>query len=65
MTPVEFEKHLLDMSEVDFAVYLAEEEERYQIMKGNATKLAKERAKNLGVALEEWERTKGKNGVKK
>lgn len=49
MTPIEYEKHLLSMTEEEFSDYLTKEEEKYKKMKEEATKRAIERAKSLGV----------------
>lgn len=49
MTPIEYERYLLSMTDDEFSKYLLKEEEKYVAMKENATKLAIERAKNLGV----------------
>ena len=49
MTPVAFERHLLDMTEDAFAAYLATEQEKYNNMKNRAEQKAIERAKCLGV----------------
>ena len=49
MTPVAYERHLLDMTQDAFAIYLATEQEKYNKMKKRAEQKAIERAKCLGV----------------
>lgn len=49
MTPVEFEKHLLDMNDEEFDAYLKVEKEKYESMRQKAIEKAKKRAKDLGT----------------
>lgn len=49
MTPVEYEDYLLSMDDIEFARYLAQEEEKYNEMKKRAAELAKKRYGTLGV----------------
>ena len=49
MTPVEYEDYLLSMDDIEFAGYLAQEEEKYNEMKRRAAELAKKRYGTLGV----------------
>lgn len=53
MTPVEFEKYLTEMDEVQFAAYLAEEEERYLEMKEKSAQRAVQSAKEYKEFTEE------------
>ena len=49
MTPVEFEKYLLEMSEGEFNDYHKIEKEKYELMKEKAIEKAKKRMKDLGA----------------
>lgn len=49
MTPVQYEKYLLSLSDEEYDSYLKIEEEKYSLMKQRAAKLAIERNKTLGV----------------
>lgn len=49
MTPVEFEKYLLEMSNEEFNDYLKNEKEKYETMRQKAIEKAKKRVKDLGA----------------
>lgn len=49
MTPVEYEKYLLSLSQEEFGEYLKAEKKKYDGMKKKAAELAKQHAKTLGV----------------
>ena len=49
MTPLEYEKYLNEMDDEQFEEYMKKEAEKYNAMKANAQKKARERAKTLGV----------------
>lgn len=49
MTPLEYEKYMNGMTDEEFAAYIETEQAKYVNMKKRAEKLAKERAKTLGV----------------
>ena len=49
MTPVQYEAYLSNMTDTEFAEYLAHEEEEYQRMKKHAAELARKRKGTLGV----------------
>lgn len=49
MTPVEFERYLLEMDDEDFDAYLKAEKEKYDLMRQKSIEKAKKRAKDLGA----------------
>jgi hypothetical protein len=49
MTPVEYEKYLNEMDDEQYREYIRKETEKYNAMKANAEKKARERSKTLGV----------------
>lgn len=49
MTPAEFEKYLLEMSQDDFNDYLESEKSNYEAMRQKAIEKAKKRVKDLGA----------------
>lgn len=49
MTPVQYEKYLLDMTDEEKDEYFRREEIKYQKMKERAAEEAKARAASLGV----------------
>ena len=49
MTPIQYEEHLLSLDEEGFEEYMRTERDKYDKMKENAQKKAKERAGTLGV----------------
>lgn len=49
MTPLEYEEYLNSLTDKEFAEYMAREAERYEQMKEEAARKAKERYKTLGV----------------
>ncbi|MBQ9032789.1 MAG: IS3 family transposase, partial [Parasporobacterium sp.] len=49
MTPVEYEKYLNEMDDEQYQEYIRKETEKYNTMKANAEKKARERSKTLGV----------------
>ena len=49
MTPVEYEKYLNEMDDEQFEEYMKKETEKYNAMKANAEKKARERSKTLGI----------------
>lgn len=49
MTPVQYEAYLLSLTDNEFAEYMAREEKKYNDMKAEAAKKAKERFNTLGV----------------
>lgn len=49
MTPLEYEAYLQGLSEEQFALYMAQQEEKYQKMKEKAARRAVQHARNLGV----------------
>ena len=49
MTPVEYEKYLNEMDDEQYQEYIRKETEKYNAMKANAEKKARERSKTLGV----------------
>ena len=53
MTPVEFEKYLTEMDEVQFAAYLAKEEEKYLAMKEQSAERAVKNAREYREFTEE------------
>ena len=49
MTPVEYEKYLNEMDDRQYREYIRKETEKYNAMKADAEKKARERSKTLGV----------------
>ena len=49
MTPLEYEKYLNEMDAKQFREYIRKETEKYNAMKANAEKQARERSKTLGI----------------
>ena len=51
MTPVQYEEYLRSLDEEGFALYLAEEQKKYDDMKQKAMEKALERARDLGAPV--------------